>query len=999
MAGIITKKLQVDIAQQFIDNVKNDENNYYVFTAKSTAWPDDNNPPAANQAISNYDHNVYNNILYGKEVTNNDIILMVPRYNWTNNTSYPAYNKDDSDMFDKQFFVYNESNRGVYKVLESGSGNSVVLPSIVSTSSFKTSDGYVWKYMYTAGTTELSKFGSNNYLPITSNSSVTSAAIPGTIDTIKVDNGGTGWAAYNIGTLQNVVNSSVITISSNSSTNTNFYSNSAIYLKSGLGSSQYRTIISYDGPSRRAVLDDALDLKTNIVLTSITGTFSVNDTVTQNLVALSITSQSGYLQPGDTITQSNSGATATIITSNSSLLRVKPLTEDAFVLDKAIDAGRGTTLGNSTVTVNTTSNTVVAAANARFTTVYAVGDYIKVGSFFHRVTAVANNTRLTIAGPFDAAYTANAHYKINSGATVSSCTNISAQGVIEFADVNSSIISYDSSTGSFDLGEIVTQSSSSTNGVVSFANSTKLIITGVTGSGFVTSANIVGVTTNTYANVTAIAANPTITLSNTSGSFLFGVPLTSSSGGNSTMTSVSIIPNEQTEYIISPKVTITGDGVNAAAYSLVNTTTTAISSIVVFDKGTGYTEANVSVSANPNYGNGAVLTPSISPVAGHGSNVAFELGGNYTGIAVTFSNTSIEQYNLPGSGSFRTAGIIKNPLYDNVYLTISSYDRTKLTLSGANTFTVGEVVYQANIATGIVVFSNTSLVELQGVKGTFDKTAVNTTVIGLSSENTSTITNTSINEFTVVANSVVYQQNSGAFGRLISSNNTTLRLSNVEGVFSSGFVVYDPVSNAYANVTAVKTANNTKTLTFGYFNQIARVTLSQKTGNFTVGESLQFITPIGTVIGTGLIYNANNDTDLLISGNTIAFTTNEKITQGSSANGILLSANSTHMKLTDVRGTFLNGANVVGVTSGANAAVGTVLSVISVADVDGTLTESSDNIIKGLTSNAQGYAEYANSIIRPNLVRDTGSVLYTENISPATRTDTSTEAVNLIIKF
>ncbi len=226
MAGIITKKLQVDIAQQFIDDVKSDENNYYVFTAKSTPWPDDNNPPTANQAISNYDHNVYNNILYGKEVTNNDIILMVPRYNWTNNTSYPAYDKDDSDIFNKQFFVYNSSNRGVYKVLESGSGNSVVLPSIVSTSSFKTSDGYVWKYMYTVGTTELSKFGSNNYIPVTSNSSVTSAAIPGTIDTIKVDNGGTGWAAYNIGTLQNVVNSSVITISSNSSTNTNFCSSS-----------------------------------------------------------------------------------------------------------------------------------------------------------------------------------------------------------------------------------------------------------------------------------------------------------------------------------------------------------------------------------------------------------------------------------------------------------------------------------------------------------------------------------------------------------------------------------------------------------------------------------------------------------------------------------------------------------------------------------------------------------------------------------------------------
>ena len=1000
MAGILTEKFNISLASDFIQDVKSGNTNYYVFVSHSTPWANDSSPPAANLAISNYDHDVYDNILYGKRVTSADIKELIPRYNWTNNTLYAEYNKDDGELYSKQFFVYNSSAsvKSVFKVLQAGTGNSVVAPAIISTSPFKTSDGYVWKYMYTVSDSDMNKFGSNNYIPVTPNNTITAAAIPGGIDAIKVTAGGTGWVTFNTGILQSVINATAVVISSNASSNDGFYVNSSIYFKSGLGSSQIREVRIYNGASKQLVLSEPLDIKTNISLANVTGTFAVNDILTQNLVALSISSQSGYIQPGDTITQSNTGATAVIVTANSSYFRVKPLSSTEFIGNQAIDAGRGTTLGNSTVTTSNTGNTVTAAGNANFTGLYTAGDYIKVGNYFHRITSIANNTSLTIAGPFGDSYTANAHYKINSGATVSGAASISASGVIEFSDINGATLAIDTVSNSFDLGEVITQSASSTNGVIAFANSSRIIVSSISGSGFVANALVVGVTSNTTANVVSIVSNPTVTLSNTTGGFILGADVTSTSSGNAKITTISLLPNEQTEYIISPKVTITGDGSNAAAYSVVNTVSKSIESIVVFDSGVNYTEANAIVSANPSYGNGAVLKPLIAPVSGHGSNVAFELGATYTGISVTFGNTYTESYNLPGTGKFRSVGIIKNPLFDNVFLTISNYDRVKINLTGANTFNVGEVVYQANLATGTVVFANTSYAELKSVKGTFDKAAANLTVIGLSSERTSTIANVNVSEFIVVSNSFVTQETSQAAGNVVSANTTTLRLTNASGTFQSNLVVFDTVSNAYANVTAVKTANNTKPLTFGYFNQLARVTLSQS-GFFSNTEKVEMRTSIGTKIGSAIVYDTSNDIDLIISSNTAPFTINERIDQNSSANGILIGANNTHLKLTNVRGTFSPSANITGNTSGANANVTSALKVITLANIDGVLNESTNNYIIGLTTNAIGYVENPNTIVRPNLVRDTGSVLYIENLSPVTRTDVSTETAKLVIKF
>ena len=1009
MAGVLTKKFEVDISQQFIDDVKQANNTYFIFTAKSTPWSDDNNPPLANTAQNSYDQSVYENILYGKRITENDVSLLIRRVDWANNTSYAEYNKDDENLYDKNFYVYNPNNKAVYKVIEAGSGNSVVIPSIISTNNFKTSDGYLWKYMFTVQESSMKKFGSNTYIPVNSNSTIENSAIPGSIESIKVIDGGEGWLAYHTGTIQNIVNNSVITISANASSFSDFYVGSTIYLKSGLGSGQIRDIIDYDGASKRIVVNPAMDININLILSNISGQFFVGDTVTQNLIALSIISQSGYIQPGDTINQLN-GATGRIVTANTSYLKVIPLSSLEFQINTPIDGGRGQTTGNSTVTVAAGNTTITAAANALFSTFYTVGDYIKLGNTtvweIQRISSIANNTSLTVSSPFTSAFTTKNHFKMASGATVASITNLTTSGTVKFVDVSSVELDIANSVGNFDLGEVVTQANTTSNGIISFANSSKLIITNITGPGFQASNTtyqfpIVGLYSNSVANVTYVTSNPTITLSSNSTPFLLGTTVTSSSGASADVTGFKYLPNEQTEYIISPKVNIDGDGSDALAYSIVNTATQSISSIMVFNTGSGYTEANVTITSNNMYGNGVSLKSLISPVKGHGSNAAYELGASYVSVTTTFGNTYNEQYNLPGYGTFRIVGLLKNPLFDNVYLTVNNYSRTTVGMVGANTFQVGEVIHQPNNATGLVVYSTTSQMELENVRGTFNPAAANNVLAGLSSDNFSFITTANVNYFIVGNNSKVKQEDTLAYGDLISTNNSVIRLTNVGGVFSTNKVVYDSSSNAYATVTDIKTLNNTKTLNFSIFNQTSRISLSQSSGNFVENEIVEFRTqPTNVKIGSAIVYNSNNDIDILYSGNTTNFLTNEVINCSTGASAILLAANSTQLKLTNVVGTFLDSTTILGQSSGANGTISETLRVINVTGINGILSESEQTMIVGLESNSTGYASFANTITKPNLVKNSGDVLYIENTAqPIEKTETSTETVNIVLKF
>lgn len=147
----------------------------------------------------------------GKKITGNDIRHCIPRFNWTANTVYYAYD----DLVDSktlkssntQFYVVTD-DWNVYKCLANSYGaNSTTKPTSISTvTDFQTADGYVWKYMYTITSEERLRFVTSSYIPVKTLSvddgslqwGVQNNATSGAIHYIKLSDFGTGYTSNNI---------------------------------------------------------------------------------------------------------------------------------------------------------------------------------------------------------------------------------------------------------------------------------------------------------------------------------------------------------------------------------------------------------------------------------------------------------------------------------------------------------------------------------------------------------------------------------------------------------------------------------------------------------------------------------------------------------------------------------------------------------------------------------------------------------------------------------
>lgn len=1024
MAGQLTKKHMINNAIEFVDSILSTNNNYYMFTSRHIPWTDEQNPPSTNTSIATIEHKIYDNILFGKKVTFNDVRYMVPRNDWTSNTVYVAYDKDNITLYSNNFFVITPEQH-VYKVLDNNNGlPSTVKPTLVSNSIFRTSDKYVWKYMYSIDNGDMTKFSTRGYIPVVANTTVEESAIPGGIDVVKINSGGSLWTTYNTGFIENVISSTELVISANASGNTNYYTGSSIYLKNGLGAGQIGVIRSYDGVNKTVVLENNLDVAFNLELSNTSGTFLIGDQIVQNSYILNLIYPTGYFDIDDTVTQSSTEAVGTVYRSSPSSVTIS-LTDNDFVADLPITFGDSPILGTGTVDSTTTSNTITGSGTS-FTTLFpsaSLPHYIKIGNFFRRITAIANNTSLTIAGTdvggFDATYSANVYYKIPSAATVSSITDRIATGTSIFSDLNSVTLTLVNRTRQFVIGENISQPGSSSNGTVVFANNTILIISNVNGPGFQASNStytftVAGYTSTATANVSLVTSRPSITVNDPTGTFRPGAVIKNQVGSSSKIRSVSSLPDEDTEYVISPTITITGDGTGAEAYSVVNTSNYSIESVIVVDHGSGYTEANVYITANSSYGNGASATASIGPVNGHGSDAVEELGGNYIMLAVDFGTAVDESYNFPSYGKYRTVGLIKNPLYDDVTIETptsnGSFRRATLVVNNATgSFSNGEIIYQANTnSSATILLANSqgtnTTIYIDDIRGQFTANGVDDQILGLQSGFTANVRVSDLHLFQKnPGTQIIFQANTGAKGILVARTENYLEVTNVSGTFSVGNIIYDTSTNTYSNSASFKLASNTKATTFSSFNQLGRLTLVSNTQPFQNNETIELRADVlGTKLADAVVYSDVDDIDLTISGNTIPFILNESIIQNTSeANGIMRFANSTHMKLTGVSGQFSNqsGYFITGLTSGANAAVGLTYNVLVVSDMDGTWAVSNANYIIGTTSSANAFVSLANTIIYPELVRDSGDVLYIENREYIERTANTRETVRLLVKF
>ena len=225
MPAIITNKFRLHNASNFVESFSESSPNIYYLAigrpqafATSTAGDSrtqfegtDASPLTPTDSVSD-EFYFFDDVIAAKRITTSDVSRVIPRRNWTTGTTYDMYRHDygqyvkgsssstisansgATSLADATFYVLSSDNN-VYKVIDNnGNSASTVEPTGTSTSILTTGDSYKWKYMYSLTASEQTNFLSTDFMHVSTDSTVSSAAVDGAIDTILIKTAGSGGA-------------------------------------------------------------------------------------------------------------------------------------------------------------------------------------------------------------------------------------------------------------------------------------------------------------------------------------------------------------------------------------------------------------------------------------------------------------------------------------------------------------------------------------------------------------------------------------------------------------------------------------------------------------------------------------------------------------------------------------------------------------------------------------------------------------------------------------
>jgi len=238
MPAIITNKFRINNAEQFEESFSESSPTvYYLGIGRAQEYGTLTRPDArtdyegtetapitpADSVLNEYKN--YDDLLAAKKITGADVSFVIPRRNWTSGTVYDIYRHDYEEyvtgsastrvtansgattLFDSTFYVLTD-DFNVYKCLDNNNnGTSIDKPTGTGTTVINTTDSYKWKYMYTLSAAEQSNFLSTDFMGVSTNSSVQSNAINGSLDVVKIKTGGTGYTisgGSTTGTISNI---------------------------------------------------------------------------------------------------------------------------------------------------------------------------------------------------------------------------------------------------------------------------------------------------------------------------------------------------------------------------------------------------------------------------------------------------------------------------------------------------------------------------------------------------------------------------------------------------------------------------------------------------------------------------------------------------------------------------------------------------------------------------------------------------------------------------
>lgn len=443
---LITNYFRLHNANQFRESVSETANSvYYVFAGYHSTYPSgDSVIPEITNTVDAGFYDPLQETVFGKRVTPSDVAILTSRYNWTTNTYYSAYRSGDI-LTDAQYYVCVDGGASfhVFKCLDNNANTvSTIEPDVTQTSPddeyYSTSDGYVWKYMYSVDSATFNKFATTDYMPVVANNQVVGNAVSGSIDSVVVSFKGSNYNTF----LTNTFISTDLrvggdplkyNIASTANPANNFYTGSFLYIVNGLGYGQGREIVTYlaSGVSKTITIatpfDVALDVTSQYQITPAVRISGNGDGATAR--ALVNTSLSNTVTGVEILTRGSgyTYATAVVVGNTGGIT-------NTAILDVVMgpSGGHGSNpeyeLGASAVGVS------VTFANSEVGTIPVSNDFRMVGLLKDPLYA---NVVLTVGSPTASFVVGEAVLQANTGATgvVTEWDSISSLSLTDVAGI------------------------------------------------------------------------------------------------------------------------------------------------------------------------------------------------------------------------------------------------------------------------------------------------------------------------------------------------------------------------------------------------------------------------------------------------------------------------------------------------------------------------------------------------------------------------------------
>ena len=201
MPAVVTDQFRILNASNFVDTVTgiggtDPSSSFYVSVSlpnptvvgfgRTSTWDTATPNPVDN--INSVNH-IGDTSLFGKRVIGKNVRRLVRRVNWTQGTRYEMYRHDysvsspspitqSSRLYDARYYVMNE-NFNVYVCIDNGSsginttGNASqdepTFTDLEPSKAGESSDGYIWKYLFTVSPSDIIKFDSTDFISVPSN--------------------------------------------------------------------------------------------------------------------------------------------------------------------------------------------------------------------------------------------------------------------------------------------------------------------------------------------------------------------------------------------------------------------------------------------------------------------------------------------------------------------------------------------------------------------------------------------------------------------------------------------------------------------------------------------------------------------------------------------------------------------------------------------------------------------------------------------------------------